>query len=170
MRNTVDFDEFYAGTARRVLGQVYAMTGDLGAAEDAVAEAYTRAWQRWPTVRLADSPEAWVRTVASRQAVSSWRKTRNRMLAHRRNGPSEDLGAPDPDHVTLVEALRRLPVKQRQAIVLRYIVDLSVAEVAREMSAAEGTVKSWLSRGRQSLSAALTDQASRYPTEVRNDA
>jgi RNA polymerase sigma-70 factor (ECF subfamily) len=155
MRDAVDFDEFYAASSRRVLGQVYAMTGDLAAAEDAVAEAFTRAWQRWATVRLNDSPEAWVRTVAARTAVSGWRKARNRLLAHRRTHEPTDLPAPGPDHVVLIAALRKIPEKQRQALVLMYFADLSVAEIAVELRIAEGTVKSWLSRGRQALLAEL---------------
>jgi RNA polymerase sigma-70 factor (ECF subfamily) len=151
MREAADFDEFYAASSRRVLGQLYAMTGDLAAAEDAVADAFTRAWQRWASVRLTESPEAWVRTVAARTAVSSWRKTRNRLLAHGRAREPVDIAAPSPDHVVLIDALRKVPQKQRQALVLLYFADLSVAEIALEMRAAEGTVKSWLSRGRQAL-------------------
>lgn len=155
-RDPVDFDEFYAATSRRVLGQLYAMTGDMAAAEDAVAEAYTKAWQRWAQISRHDSPEAWVRTVASRTAISSWRKTRNRLLAHRRTAPgAADPTAMAPDHVALVAALRKLPDKQRMAVVLHYIVDVPVAQIAREMGAAEGTVKSWLSRGRAALGAEL---------------
>jgi RNA polymerase sigma-70 factor (ECF subfamily) len=155
MRDAVDFDEFYAASSRRVLGQVYAMTGDMAAAEDAVADAFTLAWQRWATVRLNDSPEAWVRTVATRTAVSSWRKARNRLLAHRRTHEPADLAPPGPDHVVLIAALRHVPEKQRQAVVLMYFADLSVADIALEMRTAEGTVKSWLSRGRQALLANL---------------
>ena len=174
VRDTSEFDEFYAGTSRRVLGQVYAMTGDMAAAEDAVAEAYTRAWQRWPSVSRADSPEAWVRTVASRTAISTWRKTRNRLRAHHRLAPSTtDPTVLGPDHVVLVDALRQIPHQQRQALVLHYVAGATVAEIAREMGAAEGTVKSWLSRGRAALNARLTEPSSSVPAapkEVRTDA
>jgi RNA polymerase sigma-70 factor (ECF subfamily) len=156
--DSADFDEFYAATSRRVLGQVYLMTGDLGAAEDAVAEAYARAWERWAKVRRTDSPEAWVRAVAARTAVSSWRKARNRLQAHRlaadeARTPAE-LG---PDHVVLVAALRRLPTQQRRAVVLHYLAGRSVEEIAAETGAAPGSVKSWLHRGRAALNRQLTD-------------
>jgi RNA polymerase sigma-70 factor, ECF subfamily len=157
----LDFDAFYAGSSRRLLGQVYVMTGDLSAAEDAISEAYARAWQRWPTVQKYGSPEAWVRTVAMRVAVSSWRKARNRLLAHRRDQYVDPLGpAPEPDRVMLVKALQRIPAKQRQALVLHFIADLSVREVSVEMKASEGTVKSWLSRGRTALKTELGESAS----------
>ncbi len=71
------FDEFYAATSRRLLHQMYAMTGNLADAQECVQEAYARAWQRWGQVREADNPEAWLRTVAWRVAASRWRKTKN---------------------------------------------------------------------------------------------
>lgn len=80
---SADFDAFYAATAHRLLGQIYAFTGNLGEAEDAVAEAYARAWQRWSTISAYDDPTGWVRTVAVRISVSSWRRARTRLRAHR---------------------------------------------------------------------------------------
>ena len=71
MTDELDFDGFYAATFRRVVGQVYAMTGNLSEAEDSVQEAYARAWERWGKVRGYNDPEGWVRTVAYRIAVSS---------------------------------------------------------------------------------------------------
>lgn len=151
------FDAFYRASAGRVLGQVYLATGDLAAAEDAVAEAFARAWQRWPDVSRAGSPEAWVRTVASRVAISSWHKLRNRLIAHqreaRRGGAGGGAVAPglDPAHLMLVDALSTLPVRQRQAVVLHHVADLRVVDIAAELGVAEGTVKAWLSRGRAAL-------------------
>ncbi|NHC45331.1 sigma-70 family RNA polymerase sigma factor [Motilibacter aurantiacus] len=165
MRETSEFDAFYAGTSRRVLGSVYAMTGSVAEAEDAVAEAYARAWQRWPRVRACDSPEAWVRTVASRLAVSSWRKSVNRWRAHAASRPvQEELPGLDPSHVALVDALRRLPEKQRRAVVLHHLVGLPVTEVAAEMGSPDGTVKAWLARGRTALAAHLADDDEPTPT------
>jgi len=151
MNDDQDFDEFYASSYRRLVGQLYAMTGNLGEAEDSVQEAYCRAWQRRHRLRAYDNPEAWVRTVAFRIAVSSWRRTRRRLLAHQRHGPAGEVPEAGPDHVALVAALRRLPDSQRQAIVLHHLVGLSVDDIARETNAPAGTVKSRLSRGRRAL-------------------
>jgi RNA polymerase sigma-70 factor (ECF subfamily) len=155
MRDTQGFDEFYASTRQSLVAQVYAMIGDLGEAEDAVAEAYARAWQRWRKVHSYADPKAWVRTVAYRVAVSSWRRARNRADAHRRSGEPEP--AFDPQTVILVEALRQITPDQRRAIVLHHLVGLSVAEIAAETGSSASAVKQWLSRGRRSLANALGD-------------
>jgi RNA polymerase sigma-70 factor (ECF subfamily) len=125
-----DFDTFYAATSRRLIGQIFAMTGDLSEAEDAVQEAYIRAWRRWPRIRAHDDPEAWLRVVAYRITVNSWRRARNRLTAHRASQHPEMPGL-SPDLVVLVSALRKIPETQRRAIVLHHLVGLSVEEIAR---------------------------------------
>jgi RNA polymerase sigma-70 factor (ECF subfamily) len=157
MRDAGEFDAFYVGSSRRVLGQMYAMTGNRAEAEDAVAEAYLKAWDRWDTVRDCDSPEAWVRRVASRIAVSSWRKAVNRLKAHHREAIDVQVDGLSPDHVALVHALRRIPADQRRVIVLHHLVGLSVGEIAHEVGAPTGTVKARLARGRKAMAAHLTD-------------
>ena len=157
MRDAGEFDAFYAGSSRRVLGQMYAMTGNRAEAEDAVAEAYLKAWDRWDTVRDCDSPEAWVRRVASRIAVSSWRKAVNRLKAHHREAIDQQVDGLSPDHVALVHALRQIPADQRRVIVLHHLVGLSVGEIAHEVGAPTGTVKARLARGRKAMAAHLTD-------------
>lgn len=157
MRSTAEFDDFYTNSSRRVLGQVYAMVGNRAEAEDAVAEAYLRAWDRWSTVRDCDSPEAWVRRVAYRIAVSAWRKAVNRLRAHHRETVDDHVAALNPDHVVIVQALRRIPAEQRRVIVLHHLVGLSVAEIATETGRSANTVKTWLARGRRALAAHLTE-------------
>ena len=66
--------------------------------------------------------------------------------------------APNPDHVVLTTALAKLPANLRQAVVMHYLADLSVAEIAEQTGVAQGTVKSWLHRGRMKLAATLTAQ------------
>ena len=157
MRDTGEFDAFYAASSGRVLGQLYAMTGNRAEAEDAVAEAFARAWQRWSTVRDCDSPEAWVRRVASRIAVSAWRKTVNRLRAHHRGVADEAVEGLSPDHVALVHALRQISADQRRVIVLHHLVGLSVAEIAAETGLPASTVKAWLVRGRRAMAQHLND-------------
>ncbi|WP_405865850.1 MULTISPECIES: SigE family RNA polymerase sigma factor [unclassified Streptomyces] len=159
MRDPSDFDMFYTGSVRRLTSQMYAMTGSRAEAEDLVHEAFARAWQRWDKVSGYADPEAWVRTVACRIRVSTWRKAVNRLTAHRRHGAPHEVPGADPDYVAIVAALRRIPAEQRRAIVLHHLVGLTVDEIARETGAAAGTVKARLSRGRQAMAPYLSDIA-----------
>ncbi|MEY9890358.1 RNA polymerase sigma-70 factor (ECF subfamily) [Catenulispora sp. MAP12-49] len=164
---STDFGVFYAATVNRVAGYLYVVLGDRAEAEDAAHEAYARAWQRWSKVRDYDDPEAWVRTVAYRVAVNSWRKAKNRLVAHRR---SESVGRRDhadpsglsSDRLVLVEALRKIPREQRQALVLFYVQGLSIAEIAHETGAPPNTVKARLARGRKAVAP--------YVSELSDDA
>jgi RNA polymerase sigma-70 factor, ECF subfamily len=152
------FDEFYAGSFARIVGQVYAMCGNFAEAQDCTQEAFIRAWERRRQLEQAQSPEAWVRTVAWRLAVSRWRRTRLSWRPHdRARGDAQVTPGPDADHTALVSALRQLTPDQRRAIVLYHLCDRSVAEISAETSAAAGTVKARLSRGRVALAALLAD-------------
>lgn len=120
-------------------------------------EAYARAWQRWDRLTREGDPLPWVRTVALRLAVSSWRRTRNRLRAQRRHGPVPDAPALSADRVALVAALRELSPDQRRVVVLHHLLDLPVEEVARETGASNGAVRTRLSRARKALGTLLTD-------------
>jgi RNA polymerase sigma-70 factor, ECF subfamily len=120
-RSTADFDAFYAATAAGMVRWLVPLTGDLAEAEDVAQEAYERAWLHWSTVSDFASPEAWVRTVARRLAVSRWRRMRNASTAWVRRTPARDLPDLDPGYLTLIAALRQLPAKQRVAIVLHHL-------------------------------------------------
>ncbi len=159
MRETAEFDAFYASTSRRVLSQVFLMTGSLAEAEDAVAEAYARAWQHWATVSVYPAPEAWVRTAAYRIGVSTWRKATNRLLAHGRHDRAAADGGLSPDHVALMAALNRLPPEQRRVIVLYYYLDLPVHEISRETNCPVNTVKTRLARARKALASRVSEFA-----------
>ncbi|NLT55404.1 MAG: SigE family RNA polymerase sigma factor [Actinomycetales bacterium] len=154
-RSEADFDAFYVATARRVTHTVYAMTADLAEAQDCTQEAYARAWQRWSTVGEYADPEAWVRTVARRIAVSRWRRTKTGARAMVRHGGPAPSRAPSEDHVALVGALRQIPQAQRHAVVLHHLVGRSVEEIAVEMGVPTGTVKARLHRGRAALATLL---------------
>ncbi|KAF5990693.1 SigE family RNA polymerase sigma factor [Streptomyces sp. WAC00263] len=161
-----DFERFYASSVKRLVTVVYAVTGDLGEAEDAVQEAYARAWPRWDQLTAEGDPTPWVRTVALRLAVSSWRRARNRIRAHFRHGPPPDVPGMAPDHVALVAALRRLNPEQRRAVVLHHLLDLPVEEVARQTGSTSTAVRSRLMRARRTLSAHLTDSPHTPETRI----
>jgi RNA polymerase sigma-70 factor (ECF subfamily) len=149
------FDEFYRSSRQRLYATLYALTGDAAEAQDAAQEAYVRAWQRWSAVSAYADPEAWVRTVGRRIAVSRWRRARNALTAHRRTAGVDHTPGPDADTVALVTALRELPLPQRTAIVLHHIAGRTVADISRETGVPEGTVKARLVRGRRALAALL---------------
>ncbi len=155
MRQVEDFDDLYRASRARLLGFVYALTGDAAEAQDAVQEAFVRAWQRWPSVSRHGDPEAWVRVTAARIAVSRWRSLRGRARAYARHGPPPPVPEPEPDTVEVVRALQRLPEEQRVALALYHVVGLSVADVARETGVPVGTTKARLSRGRTALARLL---------------
>jgi RNA polymerase sigma-70 factor (ECF subfamily) len=150
----VDFDTLYASTFQGLTLQLYAYLGDLGEAQDAVQEAFCRAYQRWTKISRYDNPVAWVRRVAWNEATSHARRRRRaRDLAGRLE--EDTVPGPDPDHVALVRALAALPEPQRKVLVLHYLGHLSVAEIAAQERVAAGTVKSRLSRGRAALAEQL---------------
>jgi RNA polymerase sigma-70 factor (ECF subfamily) len=150
---TTTFTDLYASSFARLVGQVTVVTADRGAAEEAVQEAFGRLWKRWEAVGGYQNPEAWVRHVAINLAISRWRRMRRlRPLGDMVRAAKEDDPATRHD---VQKALAALPVRQRQALLLHYVVGLPVAEVAQEMGAPEGTVKSWLFRGRQALQLSL---------------
>jgi RNA polymerase sigma-70 factor, ECF subfamily len=145
------FAAFYAGSYRRLLGQLFAVTGDLAEAENVLQEAYARAFARWSRVGGYDLPEAWVRRVAINLAAMAHRSLRRRAGALLRLGPPPVVPELGPEAIDLHDALRALPLGQRQVIVLHHLVGLPVEEVARELRLATGTVKSRLARGRAAL-------------------
>ena len=153
-----EFDELYDGSFRRLVAQLYALTGDVQEAQDCVQEAFVRAWSHRRSIDQASHPEAWVRTTAHRLAVSRWRRAvRGRREPDRAVAAPTAARGPTETYVVIVNALQQLPADQRRALVLHHIADLPVAEVARETGVPEGTVKARLSRGRAALSALLEE-------------
>jgi RNA polymerase sigma-70 factor (ECF subfamily) len=150
------FDAFYAANFDRLIMQLYAYTGDLAQAQDVVQEAFARALPRWEQVSGYDDPAAWVRRVAWNLATSRWRQLRTFRAYASRHRP-EHVTGPTPDRVALATALATLPASLRRAVVLHYVADLSVADIARQEGVPDGTVKSWLHRGRAALAVALAE-------------
>jgi RNA polymerase sigma-70 factor (ECF subfamily) len=151
-----DFDALYLAHHRDVVVMLHALTGDLGEAQDLAQEVFCRAWQQWRTISGYDNPVAWLRRVAINLATSRFRRVRV-ADRHARRQRLDVVPALAPDHVALVAALRRLPSNHRTALVLHYLMDLAVSDVAHELGVPVGTVKAWLSRGRTALAAQLGD-------------
>jgi RNA polymerase sigma-70 factor, ECF subfamily len=146
------FDTFVRESSGPLFGQAYLVVGEYHEAQDLVQETLVRVWQHWSRVSGYEEPRAWARHVLHNLAVSRWRRMRVRATVAEveRSTPPPDIG-----HLDLFDALRRLPVRQRSAIVLHDVEGLSVSEVASELKVPEGSVRGWLSRGRASLAADL---------------
>jgi RNA polymerase sigma-70 factor (ECF subfamily) len=126
----------------------YRFSGRRDDAEDAAQEALARAFQRWRRLR----GQPWVRGwVLSTTMNILRRKQRLGSSAHPEPARESDLDA----SLDLWSALRRLPARQAQAVILYYLADLPVADVARIMGCREGTAKTHLDRGRKGLAAVI---------------
>jgi RNA polymerase sigma-70 factor (ECF subfamily) len=162
----IDFDDFYHAHFRVLTVQLCAYTGELAQAQDLAQEAFCRAYARWSKVVQYDDPVAWVRRVAWNLAASRWRRLRT-ARAYLRRQREEHVAGPSPDRVVLTAALAKLPENQRRAVVMHHLADMTVAEIARQEGVAEGTVKSWLHRGRTTL-ATLLKERDDQPEESRD--
>lgn len=159
----VEFDRFYGESFNRLVGHIYAMCGNLAEAQDAVQEAFVRAWDHRSKLDPANNPEGWVRTTAYRLAVSRWRKARRAFRQPDRAVEYKTPVEPNPESLAISRALAQLPEAQRRAIVLHHLCDMRVEDVAVEVGAPTGTVKARLSRGRATLATLLnTDLEPRH--------
>jgi RNA polymerase sigma-70 factor (sigma-E family) len=159
------FDTFYRAEKPRVVAVVSSLTGDRAAAEDIVQEAFATAMRRWATVSGYERPGDWVKRVAVNRAISRFRRRQSESralgrLAGRTGDDDIDLTSPSPaqdhwDDDPLWAAVRKLPRRQAQAVVLVYVDDLSLERVAEILQCSVGSVKTHLHRARQRLAAEL---------------
>lgn len=144
MRVDPRFRKLYESEYAAIFRAAYALCGDPGLAEDATQEAFARCLERWD--RLGDQGwvAAWVTTTALNVA--------RRAMRRRPQPAASDIGSHDLDQeMDLWRAVRTLTARQQEAVVLHYAMDMSLADVAAVMGCEEGTVKSHLSRARESL-------------------
>lgn len=142
------FDDLFVRSsrlARRLLG-------DDAAAEDVAAEALARAYARWPRIAGRAWRDGWVLRVTTNLAIDASRRPKPRAGTDR---PAMDVEDAVAVRLALVAALRALPRRQRESVVLRYLVGLSEAEVATTLRVSGGTVKTHLHRGTAALRSKL---------------
>lgn len=119
-------------------------------AEEHVAEAFARAWASWWKVSRHPAPRAWVVHTALNARVSWWRRRARELPL-----VDHDVAAPDRSGIgldsTVLRALRRLPARQREVIVLQVFLDLDIESIARQLEIAPATVRVHLSRALTAL-------------------
>lgn len=157
------FAALHAAEHRDAWRLAYALCGDAHRAEDAVAEAFAKIYRGWRRGRVRD-PRAYLRRAVVNEVNSRFRRlSLERREAQRRHGDDRGQRADDDrlaDSDAVLRALRRLPTRQRTALVLRYWGGLSDAEVAAAMGVAVGTVKSSIARGLARLRPQLATEVS----------
>jgi DNA-directed RNA polymerase specialized sigma24 family protein len=118
-----DFDAFYKDARTALLQQTFALTGDLPASRSAVRDAFVAAWHHWRKVSRLEDREGWVRPLAWRYA----QRRHSARIFHR----DRKL---DPGLRATLDALAKLPLTQRKVLVLTQLTDMSMTEMAREVS------------------------------------
>jgi RNA polymerase sigma-70 factor, ECF subfamily len=145
----VRFEELYRTGYRRVYRLVWALAGPT-AAEELTQDAFLRAHQDWAEVAELDDPLQWVSRIARNLAISRFR----RLAAEAR--ALTKLHRPEPMHLSesatdIWEAVRSLPRRQREVVVLCYLEGFTRIEAAAELGVSPETVKTHLDRARTSL-------------------
>lgn len=155
------FLAMYQAHYRRIVAVVAAVLGSTADAEGITQEAFARALARWQRIAGYDQPDAWVRRVALHLAVDSSRRFRRSIrLASRiaAAAPAAQSDLPDPLPSTrLTSALLRVPMRQREVLVLHYLADMPVDQIAAERGLVAGTVKTRLAAGRRRLELELNE-------------
>jgi DNA-directed RNA polymerase specialized sigma24 family protein len=159
-----EFSDFYAAARDDCLQIVLVTVGDRQLTEDLVAEAFTRAWASWRTVRRHPAPRAWVVRTALNLSVSWWRRRRREIALGDSDpaAPGGDGGGLDGE---LLAAVRRLPIRQQQVIVLRVFFGLDAQAAAQELGIAPGTVGVHLHRALATLRAQIPSSAIKEATK-----
>ena len=138
----------------------YLLCGDWHEAEDRVQDALSKAALHWRRIERVEHPDAYVRRILVNECKSMWRRSWWRL----RPGEPVEVGVSDATDAVdaradLMHALRRLPLRQRATVVLRYYEDLSEAETARVLGCSIGTVKSQLHKAMRALQQTMTKES-----------
>ncbi|MGK5678994.1 SigE family RNA polymerase sigma factor [Actinoplanes sp. URMC 104] len=160
-------DETDAGYLEYVTGRIpalrrvaYLLSGDEHQADDLVQETITKLYATWPRVAKVDNVDAYVHTMLVRTFLDDRRRGWWR-VSLRGGAPPEQPAAPNTpveEKAVLRAALGRIPARQQAVLVLRFLCDRPVADVAELLGCSEGTVKSQTSHGLSALRRILGDR------------
>jgi len=154
VRRDQQFSEFFAARAPGLRRTAYLIVRDWHGAEDVTQLGFARLYVVWPRIRP-ETLEAYARKVVVNEALAWLRRRRRDHLTDA--VPEEAAVTAEESPLDLGRALALLPGQQRAIVALRFLDDLSVAEVARVLDVAQGTVKSQTSRALGTLRAHLPE-------------
>lgn len=149
----------YLNEYRSLVKLASLLLDDRGACEEVVQDAFVRTLVAWPGLRDHAKAPAFLRS-----AVLNAARSRMRRLSVVRRHPTAPPGSVDGadrelvEHAVVVSELRRLPARQREAVALRYYLDLSEADIAEAMGCSPGSVKTHLHRALATLATRLEEQ------------
>jgi RNA polymerase sigma-70 factor (sigma-E family) len=154
----------YEAHALGLIRLAVVMLGDRPAAEDVVQEAFCGLYRRWHVLSDTTNALAYVRSSVINGCRSALRRRVRQLTGFVAQEPGESDSAESAallgeEHRQVLLAIRRLPSRQREALVLRYYLDLDEAEIASSMQISRGTVKSTTSRALAALGRILEDQS-----------
>jgi RNA polymerase sigma-70 factor (ECF subfamily) len=147
---TALFEQEYA----RLVSALGLAFDDVDASADAVQDAFVQAHRHWRRVAQLEDPGGWLRRVATNRMLNVVRG-RRRLAAALPGMWSPDHTDLPPLAIDIARLVDSLPERQRVAVCLFYVADLSTADVAHAMGVSAGTVKSQLHDARRSLRASL---------------
>lgn len=157
MVTSTDFSRFYDVEHPRVYRSMLALCGDRELAADVTADAFAKALVSWRRVGPMDRPGGWVYKVALNMMRRRFRRRAHEraLYATSLDGTVPFAAPPDVTGVDVWGHVRALPDRQRHAIVLRYVADLTEPEIAGVLGVSRGTVASNLADARRSLATKL---------------
>lgn len=161
-----DFDGRFGELYRVAYRVGYRLLGRHEAAQDVAQEALTRAFVHWKRVDRHPDPEAWVARVSSNLACDAWRRA-TPPVPPRRPGETDEPQATVDMRIDLHAALNRLPKRQREVIVLRYLADLPERSVATALGCSSGSAKQHATRALNALRSYMLDPDAEVTTDVR---
>lgn len=152
-----EFEDWYPEAHSRVLATLVLVTGNLDIASEATDEAFCRALAKWRTVSQMTSPVGWTIRVAINVARRRARRASIEARLLQRQPRPALVPAPAGE---AWEAIKDLPERQRQVLVLRYVADLSEAEIARTLGVSRSSISTSLTAARRNAAPLLCDPIS----------
>jgi RNA polymerase sigma factor (sigma-70 family) len=155
-----DFEEVFEALYPRAWALAYRLLGEHHAADDITAEAFARLLLHWTRVRRLPYRDGWLFRVTTNLALDAGRKQARHAVVDVADG-RDLVGTPVDELVVLqgalVQALRALPSRQREAIVLVHLVGLSPGDAASAMHVSSSSVSQHMRRGLDRLRGQLTE-------------